>query len=74
MKNSIKYIKQGQRNLTGTGLGSYTGYVAVRNEEEVLCLVGSIAAYCPSGGKKVLKEIIETTKEGETFFWKKIKN
>jgi len=72
MKN-IKFTKPTQKSFTAYGLGSISVVAAIRNEDEVLCLVGEESAYQPAGGRKTIKEIINTCEEGVTYYWKPIR-
>lgn len=69
----ITFTKPKTASFEHLGLGKCKVVAAIRNNSEVLCLVGDDYAYQPAGGKKTLKEIINTCKEGETYYWKPIK-
>jgi len=69
---NIRYTKPTQKSFSAYGLGSLNIVAAIRNEEEVLCLVGETKAYQPAGGRKTLKEIINTCDEGVSYYWKPI--
>ena len=51
---------------------SYAVYRGNRYSFEVLCLTGEVTAYQPVGGRKVLKEILNTCEEGVTYYWKRL--
>tara|TARA_R110000737_G_C14348553_1_gene444685 strand:- start:278 stop:511 length:234 start_codon:yes stop_codon:yes gene_type:complete len=68
---SIRFTKQKLENFTAYGLGTHKVCVAVRDNKEVLCLVGEEhKPYRPLGGRKTLLEIIDTCEEGVTYIWK----
>jgi len=69
---TIKFTTPKTQSFTNYGLGFVNVVAAIRNEEEVLCLVGEEKAYQPAGGKKTLKNIIDTCQEGVTYYWKPI--
>lgn len=46
-----------------------TGFIAVNADLKSLVLVGETQPYMPLGGKKVLKEILETCTEGVHYNW-----
>jgi len=70
---NIRYTKPTQKSFSAYGLGSISVVAAIRNEDEVLCLVGEEKAYQPAGGRKTIKEIINTCEEGVTYYWKPIR-
>lgn len=70
MKNQITYTMPKSQSFSAYGLGTIKTVAAIRNNEEVLCLVGEEKAYQPAGGRKTLKQIIETCEEGVTYYWK----
>ena len=70
--NSIRFTSPKNKSFEAYGLGSISVVAAIRDEEEVLCLVGEEKAYQPAGGRKTLKQIIDTCEEGVTYYWKKI--
>ena len=72
MKNVITFTKKQSTNLNSLGLGRMDVVVAIKNSMYVLCLVGTSVAYQPIGGRSTLKNIIDTCKEGETYYWRLI--
>ena len=68
----VKFTKPQTESFLGWGVKTVAAYRETANSIEVLCLVGESTAYQPLGGRKVLKDIIETTEEGKTYYWKGI--
>lgn len=71
MKNNIKYKREKQEQFDHN-LGSGYIYSAIKNNTEILCLMGEKKAYKPIGGKETLQQLIQETKEDITYYWKKI--
>jgi len=69
---NIRFTTPKNKSFETYGLGSLAVSAAIRNEDEVLCLVGESKAYQPAGGRRTLKQLIETCEEGKTYYWKKM--
>lgn len=69
----VKYFNLGKESNGFNLGGSFNAFVAMRGSNELLCLVGEEKSYMPIGGRKVLKNILTTCKEGETYYWKAYK-
>jgi hypothetical protein len=67
---AITFTTPKNENFSVYGLGTSKVVSAIRDNKEVLCLVGEDFAYRPIGGRKVLKNIIDTCIEGVTYYWK----
>jgi len=68
----VKFTKPQTESFLGLGVKTVAAYRETSNSFEVLCLVGCTTAYQPFGGRKTLKEIMNTTEEGVTYYWKKV--
>ena len=73
MKNPVKFTSPKTESFYSHAVKTVAAYRGNRWSFEVLCLVGEVTAYQPVGGRKVLKEIINTCEEGVTYYWKKLR-
>ena len=70
MNTSVAFLKLGKEYI-GFGLGgSFNATVAIKDVKYILCLIGEENPYMPIGGKQALNSILQTCKEGETYYWK----
>lgn len=68
-KSKVEFKSNGSdKNPHGLG-GTHNKHMAVK-DGKVLHLLGEDKPYQPIGGKKALQNILDTTKEGETYEWK----
>ena len=70
---TVKFTSPKATNFLGWGVKTVAAYRGNEFSFEALCLVGEEIAYQPIGGRKALKEILNTCEEGVTYYWKKLR-
>jgi hypothetical protein len=70
---AVKFFNLGKTQIGFNLGGSFNAFVAMNANGELLCLMGETKPYMPHGGRKTLKNIVDTCKEGETYYWKAYK-
>ena len=68
----VKFSIPKTESFLGENVKTVAAYVGNQYSMKVLCLVGEDTPYMPIGGRKVLKEILNTCEEGVTYYWKQL--
>lgn len=69
----VKFTSPKSTNFLGWGVKTVVAYREVQGTFEALYLIGDDKTpYQPVGGRKVLKQIINTCEEGVTYYWKQL--
>ena len=70
---TVKFTSPKSTNFLGWGVKTVAAYRGNQYSFEALYLVGDDETpYQPIGGRKALKEILNTCEEGVTYYWKRL--